>query len=81
MSNKSKGKKDMSNPTKKISASKRKLVIGAVGVTGMAAAKQWSQPIVNAVVTPAHAQTSLVLMLNGSGNGSVSTSVTFMINS
>ncbi len=70
----------MSNKNKNINASKRKLVIGALGVTGAVATEKWSKPMIIAIVMPAHAQTSPVVMLRGSGNGSLVTSTVFTYN-
>lgn len=47
-------------PPNKVNPDRRKVVLSALGVSvlGVALPTKWSKPVINAVVTPAHAETS-----------------------
>ena len=50
---------------------KRKLVRGILASSGAFIASQWTKPIVESVLVPVHAETSLLLQVNGSESTSV----------
>jgi len=64
----------MSKNNDKVEAGRRQALKAITVAGGGIVATKWSKPVVQSVVMPAHAQTSLVLMAGGGGSGGTATS-------